>query len=544
MADPAVGFDAGIAYVVYGSATLADTLDLESEPADITLLGEAASDNFGGAVAGGDINGDGLGDVMVGARRADSGGLSNTGKTYVIYGDSTITVPDTLDASTADIVIIGAAKDDNLGNALAVGDLNGDTIGDLVVSAIWSDPGGTTSGEVYVFYGDPGDTTAATVEIDLSDASPLPDSDYVDILGGTAFDRTGQSVAAGDFNGDGIDDIAIGASGADPAGMSGAGEVHIMYGGSLPHEISLPGGADVTIAGDAALASLGWSMASLNLNGDGFDDLPIGASTGDAPGGVRAGNTHVILGDPQLVNQINLSSTAADITIYGDDPDDANSYAVAAADMNGDFVEDMILGAPTADTVGGGADAGEVYIIYGEAPYVELSIPDTSATYNENLVIPVSVDTTNGLKMAALDLHLAFDSDLLLWNSILDAGTLINAWTVNASVTPGAATYDRYAESIGVDKRRSVHRHGRPPEHRFHRARCAYSGYVDTGQRSCAIQRGSSRMGAPGRRVRLLTRQRRERGHNRGFDSQRYRACTSHRSRPQRRSGGDRSRHR
>ena len=185
MADPAVGFDAGIAYVVYGSATLADTLDLESEPADITLLGEAASDNFGGAVAGGDINGDGLGDVMVGARRADSGGLSNTGKTYVIYGDSTITVPDTLDASTADIVIIGAAKDDNLGNALAVGDLNGDTIGDLVVSAIWSDPGGTTSGEVYVFYGDPGDTTAATVEIDLSDASPLPDSDYVDILGGT-----------------------------------------------------------------------------------------------------------------------------------------------------------------------------------------------------------------------------------------------------------------------------------------------------------------------------------------------------------------------
>ena len=86
---------------VYGSATLPDTLDLETQSADLTLLGDGNSDNLGGVVAGGDINGDGFADVIAGARRADSSPtITNTGKTYVVYGDSTFAAADTLDISS------------------------------------------------------------------------------------------------------------------------------------------------------------------------------------------------------------------------------------------------------------------------------------------------------------------------------------------------------------------------------------------------------------------------------------------------------------
>ena len=431
LADPGSLLDAGMVYVVYGGSVLPDTLDLFDEPADLTLLGVANSDNLGTAVAGGDLNGDGFADVIAGAGRTN--GL--TGTAYVVYGDSTFAVPDTLDMSeNADksIEIVGVSTGDNLGNAMATGNLNGDGADDLILGAMLADPDGIRSGAVYVIYGDTADTTGGFTAINASSAD-------VTVTGGAAFDRAGQSVAAGDVNGDGIDDVIIGASAADPAGMSGAGQVYILY-GTLSGDVALPGGADVTISGEAALSSFGWSMAALNLNGDGFADLLIGANAADTPGATRAGQSLVILGDPQLASQIDLWSTAADIAIYGDDDDDANGYAVGAGDLNGDFVADLILGAPLADTPVGGEAAGEVYVIYGEAPYVELSVPDTTATYDESLVVPVRVDSTNGLKMAEVDLHLTFDSDLLTFNTVLDAGTLLNAWTVNAAVEPGSAS--------------------------------------------------------------------------------------------------------
>ncbi len=439
--DDGAVLDAGKVYVIYGSATLPNTLDLLSQPTELTLVGSAASDFLGGAVATGDINGDGFADIIAGARKADApASRFDAGKVYVIYGDPTIITPATLSMSVQadkNIEIIGAVLNDNLGNAVAAGDIDGDAADDVIVAAYWADPNGSLSGEAYVLYGDPAATPSSYQQFDLI-TKPAPGVG-VHIQGAAILDKAGEAVAAGDVNGDGFDDVIIGTTGADPGGLSNAGEVYVLYGGTLSTTENLPGAADVRIQGEAASHNLGWSMAALNSNGDGFDDLLLGAYPADTPGGTGAGKSYLIAGDPQLASQISLASTQADVTILGDDAGDFLGYAVAGGDLNGDFIEDLMPGAPTADT-GAGLDAGEVYVIYGEAPYVELSLPVINATYNENLVIPVTVDTTNGLKMAEVDLHIAFDSDLLSWNSILDAGTLINAWTVNGAVSPGNAS--------------------------------------------------------------------------------------------------------
>ena len=401
---------AGETYVVYGGASAPGTdgvLDLSSlnGTSGFILNGIDAFDRSGISVSSaGDVNGDGYDDLIIGAQGADF-----SGETYIVYGGAS--APGTggvLDLSTLDgsngFILNGIDAYDRSGTSVSsAGDVNGDGYDDLIIGAIWADPNGSNfAGETYIVYGG----ASAPGTDGRFNLSTLNGSNGFTLNGINPFNFSGFSVSsAGDVNGDGYDDLIIGAQGADPNGDSDAGETYIVYGGaSAPGTdgvldlSALNGTNGFTLNGIDAFDLSGFSVSSAgDVNGDGYDDLIIGAFGADPNGDSAAGETYIVYGGasaPGTGGRFNLSALDGSngFILNGIDANDRSGGSLSSAgDVNGDGYDDLIIGANSAAP--NGNLSGETYIVYGGA-----RAPGTGGRLNLS-----ALDGTNGFILNGID---------------------------------------------------------------------------------------------------------------------------------------------
>lgn len=286
-----------------------------------TAEGNQTNAHFGQTVSpAGDVNGDGLADILVGTPHYFTG-QANAGRAAAFYGDA-----GTLQAA-AGWTAEGNKNFTALGQAVnTAGDVNGDGYADLVIGAPEWDNGQTNEGRALVYHGGPGGWSSIAnwmMEINQGNA------------------KFGTSVStAGDVNGDGYADLAVGAPYYDDIGVQNEGRVFV-YHGTANGLNPLPAWVG---EGNQANALYGYSASTAgDVNGDGYADLIVGAPDYDGPF-TDGGAAFVYFG-----SAAGLSATA-DLVLHSDAAQaDFGTAVSTAGDVNGDGYSDILVGAPAYD---------------------------------------------------------------------------------------------------------------------------------------------------------------------------------------------------
>lgn len=399
--------DSGEAYVIFGSPTLGGAVDIAEHEQDVTIFGARRGDSLGFSVAGGDLNGDGIDDIILGAASSDGPFQERTdpGEVYVIFGSADLSGSVDIGGREPDVRLTAAEGFSHVGDSLCTGDVNGDGLVDLVAGAPFAgrEPGSpvggprTHLGGVYVVFGSP--TLAGRVSVGKDE------QDFT-MVGKEAFGEFGDSVACGDVNGDGTADIIVAAeAGSEPdAARANAGDVYVFFGSEkLGGRVSAAGDQQLTILGADPQDTLGFSLATGDVNGDGIDDIIAAARLADGPDNARdtAGEVYVIFGSPSLEGTVDIALSQQDVTILGGQ---ANSLlgSVTSADVNADGIDDIIAG--TRHVGAGVPPTGEAYIVFGSsglARTIDLALNDhdisiLGAQPGDGVGAFVLVDDVNG----------------------------------------------------------------------------------------------------------------------------------------------------
>ncbi|MBI2254448.1 MAG: FG-GAP repeat protein [Proteobacteria bacterium] len=355
----------GRSYVVYGAVGGLTDIDLATltTAQGFNVSGVAAGDWSGVSVnSAGDINGDGFDDLVIGAPRVGINGLYNAGQTYVVFGGTGLGNID-LATMTPDqgFRLNGTADYDGIGRAVSsAGDINGDGIDDFAVAGVRG-----THAKAFIVYGQEGDFS----DIDLADFTP---AQGFTITGTPDFDSGGFAVAkAGDVNGDGFDDIILGDASARQPGRHYSGESYVIYGNDTGHAdidlSNLLSSQGFRISGAVEYDFSGQSVSSAgDINGDGFDDILVGAPEANPSDRSDAGIAYVIFGSdaPMDIDLRHLTVEDGFRIAGGGASFFAGATVSAAGDLNHDGFDDLLIGAPGAD-IDGETNAGQAYVVYG-----------------------------------------------------------------------------------------------------------------------------------------------------------------------------------
>lgn len=339
------------------------------------VTGVRARDSLGRSISNaGDVNGDGIADIVFGADGAANDFQSTTvpGSVYVIFG-SPNRFPADFDLKSLDgnngFTINGVTIGDSVGYSVGdAGDVNADGIADIIIGARSVDGVADNSGQSYIIFGRR-DRFPSTFNL-----ADLNGTNGFTIDGIAAQDRSGRSVdQAGDVNGDGIDDFVIGARFANSDDRVDSGQSYVIFGKrNFPSNIRL---ADLNpndgfiIDGIRNQDGVGYVVNSIgDLNADGVDDLIVGTPTANVGGRRATGQVYVIFGTrsgfPSRIDPSALAGTSG-FSLAGLQAGDQFGFSVSdAGDVNNDGIDDLLIGTPQADP-GGRSNAGQSYVIFG-----------------------------------------------------------------------------------------------------------------------------------------------------------------------------------
>ncbi len=360
--------DAGAFTVLYGHRSGLRGTGAKTFTANTKGIGGQAEAhaNLGSTAVVGDFNRDGRDDVAVGAPGAGGNNAMNAGAVHVLYGSKR-----GIRTGGSQRLVQGAANapeqseaGDRFGASLAVGDFNGDRRGDLAVGA----PGESLDGHdgaglVIVFSGTKKGISASSGVVVTQDSGDLADDVEMD-------DRFGASLAAGNFDGDKDDDLAIGSPGESVGSKAAAGRIHVLLGakagirltGSKSFTQQTKGIAGVAKPGD----EFGASLVAGRFDKNRREDLAVGAPGEDRKGANGAGIVYVLFGSGSGISaKGDKTYTPGRKGIPGKPASNgAFSRSLASGDIDGDGRWDLVGGAP-GQKVGKGANAGSLIVIFG-----------------------------------------------------------------------------------------------------------------------------------------------------------------------------------
>ena len=350
------------------------TVDLSAGGSDQVILGATVDDNLGCSIATGDVNGDEIDDLLICASTADFSGIEGRGIAYLIFGGPSFfdaAIRDLSDTANWDMRILGPVAGGDMGgsnlfggldaHAAAVGRINDDAYGDVVLGVHLANGGGTQSGRVYVIFGGPF-PSGFTFNLALS-------SNYdVRINGADTYDELGTVVLTGDLTGDGIEELILPNEYASQGLFTSEGAVHIFRGRSTWLSsyslVSTP--ADITLLGWREDDTLGATAAVGDFNSDALTDLAAAAPGADAAAhNDQRGDGFVygLLGSAAYqtgTHTIDYATATPDFLLIGEFEENLGDE-VSAGDFNGDGLDDVAA----AERFGGPATNGVVEVLFG-----------------------------------------------------------------------------------------------------------------------------------------------------------------------------------
>lgn len=385
-----------------------------------------------------DVNGDGYLDLIVGAGFAENG--EDVGKVYIFFGDGTGSFDGApiLDAANADIIIQGASAGDFFGAAVAISDINGDGLLDLVIGAPGTDFAATDAGSVYVFLNQGSPNYFAT--------TPAGANRRID--GNQAFSEFGSFIAAGDFNADGRPDLAVGAPLFDVIGAPDAGAIYTFFNlGSPNYFVNSAASANQTINGAVTDEGFGVNIIPVDINGDGSIDLVVGSPLhSPSMALLSAGAVYVFLNNG--AGAFPTSITTASQQILGTQAGMQFGSCIDVADLGGDGDLDLIAGAPLFNP-NGSPNQGALFIFFNNGSATAPIFAASSSLAN-NRIDGENPDDFFGQACHIANIDLVNGPDILVGATRFDVGVVENVGAVYLFLNQGGGFFENNAANADL----------------------------------------------------------------------------------------------